>query len=194
LRGRRVLLSLGNPNDGPFVKTVTIGSDVAFSLESDDRTIAEARQRTRWITYGDCRIERSRSDQPVHRDMVALSGVTYLLYQEIHGDDPDEPSAWSYHKALHRAALEGRIKNPPPAALMPNGANAARELFGDGDLTAAVNAMPVGEYDALDARFGLLADWVLIRHRIKLAPTIAAAPATCRDRQPRCRLAATPQC
>ena len=25
-------------------------------------------------------------------------------YQEIHGDNPGEPSAWSYHKALHRAA------------------------------------------------------------------------------------------
>src|SRR3954451_21761048 len=44
LRGKRVLLSLGNPNDGPFVKTVTIGSDVAFSLETDDHTVAEARQ------------------------------------------------------------------------------------------------------------------------------------------------------
>lgn len=44
LRGKRLLLSLGSPNDGPCIKTVTIGSDVAFSLETDDRTIAEARQ------------------------------------------------------------------------------------------------------------------------------------------------------
>jgi integrase len=102
--------------------------------------------------------------------MVALSGGVYLLFQEIHGDNPGEPSAWAYHKALHRAALEGRIKNPPPATLTPNEADAARELFGHGDLTEAVNALPADQYDALEDRFGLLADWVLIRHRIHLNP------------------------
>jgi hypothetical protein len=84
-----------------------------------------------------------------HSDMVALSGGAYLIYQEIHGDNPGEPSAWSNHKALHRAALEGRIKNPPPAALTPNEADAARE-FGDGDLTEAVNALPADQHDALE--------------------------------------------
>jgi hypothetical protein len=28
----------------PFIKTVTIGSDISFSLETDDRLIAEPRQ------------------------------------------------------------------------------------------------------------------------------------------------------
>lgn len=171
MRGKRVLLSLGNPNDGPCIKTVTIGSDVAFSLETDDRTIAEARQANALDHLR--RLFELSEAEPVslsHKDMVALSGGTYLLYQEIHGDEPGEPSTWSYHKALHRAALEGRIKNPPPTTLMPNEAVTARELFGDGDLTEAVNALPADQFDALDDRFGLLGDWVLIRHRIHLAP------------------------
>jgi hypothetical protein len=65
--------------------------------------------------------------------------------------------------------FEGRIENPPPAALMPGDADTAIELFGNGDLTAAVNTLPVDQYNALEDRFGLLADWVLIRQRINLA-------------------------
>lgn len=171
LRGKRVLLSLGNANEPPFIKTVTIGNDVAFSLETDDRVVAEARQANA-LDHLRRLFELTEAD-PVslsHKDMVALSGGTYLIYQEVHGDNPGEPSAWSYHKALHRAALEGRIQNPPPATLMPNEADAARELFGDGDLTEAVNALPADRHDALEDRFGLLADWVLIRQRIHLNP------------------------
>src|SRR5215471_13143183 len=44
LRGKRVLLSLSNPNDQPCIKVATIGNDVAFSLGTTDRLIAEARQ------------------------------------------------------------------------------------------------------------------------------------------------------
>lgn len=171
LRGKRVLLSLGHGSDRPFIKTVTIGSDVAFSLETDDRTIAAARQANALDHFR--RLFELTEADPVtlsHKDMVALSGGTYLLYQEIHGDNPGEPSAWSYHKALHRAALEGRIKNPPPAALVPNEESVAREFLGEGDLTEAVNALPADQYDALEDRFGLLADWTLIRQRIRLSP------------------------
>lgn len=169
LRGKRVLLSLGNASEAPFIKTVTIGNDVAFSLETDDRVVAEARQANALDHFR--RLFELTEADPIslsHKDMVALSGGTYLIYQEIHGDNPGEPSAWSYHKALHRAALEGRIQNPPPATLTPNEADAARKFFGDGDLTAAVNALPADQYDALEDRFGLIADWVLIRQRIHL--------------------------
>ncbi|NLS74657.1 hypothetical protein E3H11_38450 [Bradyrhizobium brasilense] len=44
LRGKRVLLSISPPDDYPFVRTVTIGTDVSFSLGTSDRTVAEARQ------------------------------------------------------------------------------------------------------------------------------------------------------
>lgn len=171
MRGKRILLSLATASEPPFIKTVTIGNDVAFSLETDDRVVAESRQANALDHFR--RLFELTEADPVslsHRDMVALSGGTYLVYQEIHGDNPGEPSAWSYHKALHRAALEGRIKNPPPATLTPNEADAARALLGDGDLTAAVNALPADQHDALEDRFGLLADWVLIRQRIHLNP------------------------
>lgn len=170
LRGKRILLSIATPHDYPCVKTVTIGNDVAFSLETDDIRVAEARQANALDHLR--RLFELTEAAPTslsHKDMVALSGETYRLYQEIHRDNPGEPDDWMYHKAFTRAALEGRIQNPPPAALMPNEANAAIGLFGTGDLTAAVDAMPVGRYDALEQRFGLLADWVLIRHRIHLS-------------------------
>lgn len=171
LRGKRVLLSIATPHDYPCVKTVTIGSDVAFSLETDDATIAEARQANALDHLR--RLFDLTDAAPIslsHKDMVALSGETYRLYQEIHRDNPGEADEWMYHKALTRAALEGRIKNPPPATLMPDEAKTAIELFGSGDLTAAVNAFPAAQYDALEDRFGLLADWVLIRQRIHLNP------------------------
>ncbi len=169
LRGKRVLFSVATPHDYPCVKVVTIGSEIAFSLETDDLTVAEARQANALDHVR--RLFELTEAAPTslsHKDMVALSGETYRLYQEIHRDNPGEPDAWMYHNALSRAALEGRIKNPPPAALMPNEASTAIELFGAGDLSAAVNALPVNQYDALEDRFGLLADWVLIRHRIHL--------------------------
>ncbi|MBP2431512.1 hypothetical protein [Bradyrhizobium elkanii] len=171
LRGKRVLLNIGPPDDYPFVRTVTIGSDVSFSLGTDDKTIAEARQANALDHLR--RLFDLTEAAPIslsHKDMVALSGETYRLYQEIHRDNPGEPDAWMYHKALSRAALEGRIMKPPPAALMPNEATTALELFGTGDLTAAVNALPADQYDAIEDRFGLLADWVLIRQRVHLIP------------------------
>ncbi|UWU75467.1 hypothetical protein N2603_36465 [Bradyrhizobium huanghuaihaiense] len=172
LRGRRILLNLSNRHDVQCIKVTKIADDVAFSLETTDRIVAEARQANALDHLK--RLFELTEAEPIHlsyKELVALSGETYRLYNEIHGDDPGEPSAWTYHKALHRAALEGRIKNPPPAALTPNETASAVELFGTGDLTAAVNARPAGQYDSLEDRFGLLADWVLIRQRIKLAPT-----------------------
>ncbi|MGO4712529.1 hypothetical protein [Bradyrhizobium sp. 2TAF24] len=171
LRGKRVLLNLSNKNDRPCIKVATIGADVAFSLETTDRVVAESRQANA-LDHLKRLFELTEAD-PVrlsHKDLVALSGETYRLYNEIHGDNPGEPSAWAYHKALHRAALEGRVQNPPPAALLANEADVAVQVFGnDRDLTEAVNALPAGQHDALEHRFGLLADWVLIRLRINLA-------------------------
>jgi integrase len=171
LRGKRVLLSLSNPNDHPCIKVIRIGSDVAFSLDTDDELIAEARQSAALDHFR--RLFELTEAPPVnlsHKDLVALSGGAYRLYTEIHGDNPGEPGVWAYHKSLTRAALEGRIQNPPPAALTPNEASAALEFFGNGNLTEAVDALPAGQYDALEERFGLLTDWVLIRQRIHLSP------------------------
>ncbi|WP_316174132.1 MULTISPECIES: tyrosine-type recombinase/integrase [unclassified Bradyrhizobium] len=171
LRGKRVLLNLASKNDPPFIKVPTIGSDVAFSLETSDRIVAAARQANALDHLS--RLFELTESAPIalsFKEMVALSGTAYQIYNEIHGDNPGEPSAWAYHKALHRASLEGRIQNPPEATLTLDDAAKAIELFGSGDLTEAVNALPAGHHDALEARFGLLGDWVLIRQRINLAP------------------------
>ena len=168
LRGKRVLLSLGT--ERPFIKVVKIGTDVSFSLETDDLLLAEARQANALDHLR--RLFELTEAEPVsfsHKALVALSGEAYRIYDEIHSDSPGEPGPWSYHKALHRAALEGRIQSPPPAVLVPNESATAMEAFGEGDLTAAVDALPPGQFDSLEDRFGLIADWVLVRQRIHLA-------------------------
>jgi hypothetical protein len=115
LRGKRVLLSLSNESDRPFIKTVTIGNDVSFSLETDDRLIAESRQANALDHFR--RLFELTAADPVtlsHKALVALSGETYRIYSEIHSDNPGEPGPWAFHKALHRAALEGRIQARHP--------------------------------------------------------------------------------
>lgn len=172
LRGKRVLLHLSRLTEPACIKIVTIGADIAFSLETADEAIASARHADALEHLH--RLFDLTAAAPItlsHRDMVALSGETYRLYCEVHGDNPGEPGKWAYHKAISRAVLEGRIKDAPPATLKIDDAPAARTLFGTSDdLTAAIDALPANRYDVLESRFGLLADWVLIRHRIPLAP------------------------
>jgi hypothetical protein len=170
LRGKKILLHLSRRTEPACIKIVTIGADVAFSLETTDETIAAARhadalehlQRLFDLTAG-LPITLSR------RDMVALAGAVYHIYVWVHEDNPGEPGRWAWHKGLSRAILEGRIKDAPPATLKVNDSDAALVLFGTGDLTAAIDALPVGQHDGLEARFGLLADWALIQHRVHFA-------------------------
>jgi hypothetical protein len=170
LRGKKILLHLSRRTEPACIKIVTIGAEVAFSLETTDETIAAARhadalehlQRLFDLTAG----------LPItlsHRDMVALAGAVYHIYVWVHEDNPGEPGRWAWHKGLSRAILEGRIKDAPPATLKVNDSDAALVLFGTGDLTAAIDALPVGQHDGLEARFGLLADWALIQHRVHFA-------------------------
>jgi hypothetical protein len=43
LRGKKILLHLSRQTEPACIKVVTIGADVAFSLEATDQTIAAAR-------------------------------------------------------------------------------------------------------------------------------------------------------
>ncbi|ABE61182.1 phage integrase [Nitrobacter hamburgensis X14] len=165
----RVLLYLSERAGPPFAKVVKIGETVEFSLGTTDSVVPAARQDDALDHLR--RLFDLTATIPVqlsHRDMVALSGETYRLYIKANEENPGEPMAWRMHKALHRAVVEGRIANPPPATLSADDATAATDLFGSGDLTAAVNALPAGQHDGLEDRFGLLADWVLIRSRLNL--------------------------
>lgn len=172
LRGKKILLHLSRRSGPACIKIVTIGTDVAFSLETTDEAIAAARHADA-LDHLQRLFELSAAPPLTltHREMVALSGETYRLYVEVHEDNPGEPGKWQYHKALSRAALEGRIQDAPAATLKVDDTAAAMTLFGARDLTAAVDALPPDQHDGLESRFGLLADWILIRHRIHLAPS-----------------------
>ncbi|MET3989486.1 integrase [Bradyrhizobium sp. S3.9.2] len=171
LRGKRILLHLSRRTEPACIKVVTIGTDVAFSLETTDEAIAAARHADALEHLQ--RLFDLTAAAPVklhHRDMVALAGAVYHTYVWVHEDDPGEPGRWAWHKGLSRAIFEGRIRDAPPATLKVDDSDAGLLLFGTGDLTAAIDALPAGQHDGLEARFGLLADWALIRHRIHLAP------------------------
>lgn len=170
LRGKRILLHLSRHTEPACIKIVTIGADVAFSLETTDEAIASARHADALEHLQ--RLFDLTAAPPTtmsYRDMVALSGETYRLYCEVHENNPGDPGKWAYHKAISRAVLEGRIKDAPPATLKVDDATAATDLFGAQDLTAAIDTLPPDQHDGLENRFGLLADWVLIRHRVRLA-------------------------
>lgn len=165
------MLHLSRRTEPACIKVVTIGTDVAFSLETTDEAIAAARHADALEHLQ--RLFDLTEATPVklsHRDMVALAGAVYHTYVWVHEDDPGEPGRWAWHKGLSRAIFEGRIRDAPPATLKVDDSDAGLLLFGTGDLTAAINALPAGQHDGLENRFGLLADWALIRHRIHLAP------------------------
>lgn len=170
LRGKKLLLHLSRRTEPACIKIVTIGADVAFSLESTDGAIAAARHADALEHLQ--RLFDLTAAPPTtltHRDMVALAGAVYHTYVWVHEDDPGEPGRWAWHKGLSRAILEGRIRDAPPATLRVDDGNAGLILFGTGDLTTTIDALPPGQHDGLERRFGLLADWALIRHRIHLA-------------------------
>lgn len=171
LKGKRVLLHLSLYEGKPYIVTPRIGADVAFTLGTKDSVVVgPARQQAA--------LEHLRklfdltAEEPKRlsfRDMVALSGEVYRLYIEINESNPGEPLAWRQHKALHRATLEGRIGSPPDAIPIATDSLAADALFDADDLTASIDALPKDQHNALEQRFGLLADWALIRSRIHLA-------------------------
>lgn len=171
LRGKRILLHLSRRAEPACIKVVTIGIDVAFSLETTDERLAAARHANALEHLH--RLFDLTAASPIklsHRNMVALAGAVYHTYVWVHEDDPGEPDKWAWHKGLSRAIYEGRIQDAPPASLKVDDVAAGLLMFGSGDLTEAINALPAGQYDGLENRFGLLADWALIRHGIHLAP------------------------
>src|SRR4051812_35583699 len=115
LRGKRILLHLSRRTEPACIKVVTIGTDVAFSLETSDEAIAAARHADALEHLQ--RLFDLTAAAPIklsHRDMVALAGAVYHTYIWVHEDDPGEPGRWAWHKGLSRAIFEGRIRDAPP--------------------------------------------------------------------------------
>ncbi|WP_420967903.1 tyrosine-type recombinase/integrase [Bradyrhizobium sp. B120] len=168
VRGRRIFLCL---SDSLTVQT-TIGNVVSFSLRTTDAKVAERRERAAREQLQNIFDAAERGPQRYdHKQLVALAGDAYRLYVEIFERDPGTPFHWACHKAFSRAALEGRFHNPPPIVPGSIDESETREAvaaFGDG-LTAGINALPPAESaEALEKRFGMLADWVLAQHGIEL--------------------------
>lgn len=162
LRGRRVLTYSTDPderdpqtgrivNQGrPFVAIPRIGMEIQFSLGIDDTNIAAARNADALHHLQKLfSLYRTNPVNLMNKDMLMYAGVVYRTYVDVHEGDPGKPSDWAYHKALHRAVLEGRIPVAPAAALIHEDAAAAIELFGDGDLTQAVDELPANQHDGL---------------------------------------------
>ncbi|WP_407155085.1 recombinase XerD [Bradyrhizobium sp. STM 3557] len=166
VRGRRVILPLGE-----LTVTTTIGNVVSFSLRTTDQKLMQRRERAAREALQNIFDAAEQGPQRLdHRQLVALSGDVYRLYIEIYERDPGTSFSWAAHKAFHRAAMEGRLHAPPVAPGRMDGSEVdqATETFGD-DLTAGVDALPPGEsHEALEKRFGLLADWVLAQRGIEL--------------------------
>ncbi|OAF14570.1 hypothetical protein AXW67_17635 [Bradyrhizobium neotropicale] len=101
------MLSISPPDDYPFARTVTIGSDASVSLGTDDKNIAEARQANALDHLH--RLFDLTEAAPIslsHKDMVALSEETYRLYQEIHRDIPANLT----HGCITRLSVARRLK------------------------------------------------------------------------------------
>ena len=171
LKGKRVLLHMSERAGQPFVRIVRIGETVEFSLDTRDEYVAHARQDDALSHLRKLfDLTAAEPAQLSHKDLVALSGEVYRIYVTLNEADPGETSSWRYHKALSRAVLEGRIGSVPAAIFDTSDAAIAVNIFpGEDDLTAQVDALPAGQHDGIEERFGLLADFVLIRHRIHLA-------------------------
>src|SRR5437868_8353049 len=118
MRGKHLLFYLSQHVGPPFAKVIKIGEAIEFSLETKDAVVAAARQDAARDHVQ--RLAEMMAMEPVsisHKDLVAYSGEVYRAYIALNEADPGEPIEWRYHKALHRATIEGRIASPPAAIL-----------------------------------------------------------------------------
>lgn len=169
LKGKTLLISLPFIwNEAPHTVRPKVGEKIKFSLKTTNKDVAQARELDALRQIEDYfAAANSNEIQLHHRDLVRLSRTIYEAYLEIHQEEPGLPRRLAEHKALSRAISEGRLSSLHPLKMGEIDGSGATELFGD-DLTAGVNALPAGEAnrDALESRFGELADYLLARHRI----------------------------
>jgi integrase len=174
LGGRRILIFSGHGQGwgGHLSVMPTIHAYLNFSLQTADDHLAGARARD---ALGHLeKLFKTYETAPVTatmKDVTGLAGVVYRLLVDLHHHDPGTPETVARFKALNRAAFEGRIEALQP--LNPTDIDRdgiiARDLFPGSNLTNAVNGLEAGKFDsALETRFGIFADWVLISHEVRL--------------------------
>lgn len=165
----RIELSPAFGEADPLGVTVAVRGDrVRFSLRTDERALlarrhAEAQAALEAFFEG----LRRGPVRLTHKQNVALSGEVYRRVVQRFEDDPLTPEEWMAFKGLTRAALEGRLTDPPVAYPdAPPDAGEALALFGEA-LTDGINALPrdpAAIRPALEKRFGAMADEVLAQH------------------------------
>ncbi len=169
LKGKTLLISLPFIRDeAPHTVRPKVGEKIKFSLKTTNKDVARAREieALRQIeSY--CEAANSNEISLKKKGLVSISRAIYVAYVEFHQEEPGLARRLAEHKALSRAIYEGRITSQHPAKMLEINGSGAGELFGD-DLTAGVNALSPGDADreALESRFGELADFVLAQYRI----------------------------
>lgn len=169
--------------DAGFTVVAELGNrELNFSLRTRDPEVAKARfnlASARLASICD-RLVSAAPTTLSQREAAALSREIYDSFLGKWSDNPQTPAQWAAFKGMNRATREGRL----PASLVPPASvsNAvdhepvARELFGavsrdlGADLTAGINALgtvaTTTPVDALEARFGAVADRILSKHGI----------------------------
>lgn len=170
-RGHTIALSFPAEGGEPeHVALVTPGNEVKFSLRTRDPAIAKSRHgialaelEKRWNAL------RSGPQPLSHRQIIALSGEVYRLFVERFEEDPGSPDMWAAVKAFNRAAREARLTTAPRLSAEEVAKSVAAAEPWQPDLTGSVNALPrdtANRLEAMESRFGWLADWVLAIHGV----------------------------
>jgi site-specific recombinase XerD len=174
VKGRQITIWLPDRMGAPPVRvTTTISHEAKFSLATTDRDTANARaivaleHLRRWFDATKAGPMRLKGEE-----LAALSKHIYDAFDESFRDDPGSVDRWIAFKAWTRAAMEGRIARAPAVhadlTKLSDESALAAEAFGN-DLTASINSLPKSEStEALEQRFGVLVDWVLVANGIEL--------------------------
>ena len=175
-RGRLVFIELpAIGTDDAITVAAKVGDCLKFSLRTRDPVAAKARHGAALSCANKLFAGIRNGPRPLTlRQIVALSGDVFRLFLDEVGDDPGSADNWQAVKAFNRAVKEGRVVTPPTLQPDPKRADEiaiARQVFGV-DLTAGVDGHESGTpaVTALEARFGLLANWTLLRQGVEVGP------------------------
>lgn len=148
----------------------TAGDEVKFSLRTRDPSVAKSRHgialahlEKQWSAI------RSGPKALSHRQIIALSGEVYRLFVDRFEENPGTPEMWASVKAFNRATKEGRIATAPRLSADEVEKHEAAAASWQPDLTGSINALPrdtANRLEAMETRFGWLADWVLATHGV----------------------------
>lgn len=175
-KGRLIFVPLpAIGGDEAVTVTARIGEHVKLSLRTRDPYVAKARHGAALAHVNQVFAGMRSGPRTLSlREIVALSGDCYRLFLDECGDEPGPVENWTAIKGFNRAVREGRITVPPTLRPDPRRSNEialAREVFGI-DLSQGIDDRPAGtpQVSALEARFGLLASWTLMRQGVEVGP------------------------